>query len=124
MRTNALMLLALVLGVWNALGAAPSAPVVDKVVPLDSAPVKETAGVFFFDDLETISGLKENYTDTGGPKRFRITGTDPFSGKPFHYRREGNGSIVYSVGPNGVDDGGIEDPEDRNAKDIVWKCSR
>jgi len=32
---------------------------------------------------------------------------DPFSGKPFLYRREGAGYLVYSVGPDLKDDGGI-----------------
>ena len=32
--------------------------------------------------------------------------SDPFSGKPFVYKREGKGFILSSVGPNGKDDGG------------------
>jgi hypothetical protein len=32
--------------------------------------------------------------------------SDPFSGKPFHYRREGDGFVLWSVGPDGDDDGG------------------
>ena len=32
--------------------------------------------------------------------------TDPFSGKPLQYRREGAGFVVYSVGPTGHFDGG------------------
>ncbi len=32
--------------------------------------------------------------------------TDPFSGKPFGYRRSGNTFLLYSVGPNGTDEGG------------------
>ena len=31
---------------------------------------------------------------------------DPYSEKPFHYRLEGDGFVVYSVGPNGVDEDG------------------
>ncbi|MCS6830422.1 MAG: hypothetical protein NZ749_07240, partial [bacterium] len=31
---------------------------------------------------------------------------DPFSGKPFVYRSQGGRYVLYSVGPNGVDDGG------------------
>ncbi len=45
---------------------------------------------------------------------------DPFSGKPFLYRAEGGGFIVYSVGPDGKDDGGKQE----GADDISWKCSR
>ena len=49
---------------------------------------------------------------------------DPFSGKPYVYRRDGSGFVVYSVGHNGVDDGGVEVTGDRDKGDIVWKCSR
>jgi len=31
---------------------------------------------------------------------------DPFSGKPFGYRRNDNAFLLYSVGPNGTDEGG------------------
>ncbi|HEX5273147.1 MAG TPA: hypothetical protein VFW33_21775 [Gemmataceae bacterium] len=31
---------------------------------------------------------------------------DPFDGKPLRYRNDGEGVIVYSVGPDGIDDGG------------------
>jgi hypothetical protein len=33
---------------------------------------------------------------------------DRFVDKPLIYRREGKGYVLYSVGPNGVDDGGLE----------------
>ena len=33
--------------------------------------------------------------------------SDPFSKKPFHYRREGAGFVLWSVGPDGDDDGGM-----------------
>ncbi len=33
--------------------------------------------------------------------------TDPFSGKPYHYRREGDAFVVWSVGPNMADDKGV-----------------
>lgn len=36
---------------------------------------------------------------------------DPFSGKPFVYHRDADGIRVYSVGEDGVDDGGIFDRE-------------
>jgi hypothetical protein len=39
---------------------------------------------------------------------------DPFSGKDFIYRREGEGWVLYSVGPNLKDDGGTGD-------DMVWR---
>lgn len=37
--------------------------------------------------------------------------TDPFSGQPFIYRRSGTDFALYSVGPNGKDDGGESHPE-------------
>lgn len=33
--------------------------------------------------------------------------TDPYTGEPFKYRREGDGFTLYSVGPNAKDDGGL-----------------
>ncbi len=47
---------------------------------------------------------------------------DPFTGEPFVYRRraDGQGFIVYSVGENLTDDGGVED-EKSGKDDIVWE---
>ena len=54
---------------------------------------------------------------------------DPFTGKPFVYRREGEGFIVYSLGSNEKDDGGrstymitqlVMDKDD----DWAWKEDR
>jgi len=42
--------------------------------------------------------------------------TDPFDGKPLKYRRLDQGYVVYSVGPDGRDDGGREPPPD-----LKWK---
>ena len=48
---------------------------------------------------------------------------DPFSGKDFVYRRDGAGFVLYSLGPNMVDDAGLQDTA--TAKDdIVAKSSR
>jgi hypothetical protein len=43
---------------------------------------------------------------------------DIFSDAPFHYRREDDGYLLYSVGPNGKDDGGVghEYPNEGYAK--------
>jgi len=49
--------------------------------------------------------------------------TDPFSGKPFVYRREGAGFLIYSWGPNLKDDGGkVGKTQDEG--DIVMRCGR
>lgn len=47
---------------------------------------------------------------------------DPFSGKPYIYKRQGNGYLLYSVGPNLVDDKGENFLPGTNADmgDIIW----
>lgn len=47
---------------------------------------------------------------------------DPFTGRPFPYRRTPSGIVVYSVGRDGMDSGGRELPGTRG--DIVWKVER
>jgi len=50
---------------------------------------------------------------------------DPYSGKPFHYRRDGDSYILYSIGTNRKDDKGVNNahgPAPRILKDdIIWK---
>jgi hypothetical protein len=50
---------------------------------------------------------------------------DPFSGKPLVYEREGDGFLLYSLGPNLEDDGGVA-AERRVLEegDIVMRCLR
>jgi len=51
--------------------------------------------------------------------------TDPFSGKPFVYRREKTGFLLYSWGQNLKDDGGKPPPPKHNDQgDMVIRCSR
>jgi hypothetical protein len=52
--------------------------------------------------------------------------SDPFSGKPFVYKRSDNGFILYSLGQNLKDDGGKTKSasSNPNAYDIVWRCDR
>ena len=46
---------------------------------------------------------------------------DPFDGQPLRARRSGDGLILYSVGPNLVDDGGVPlDPRSANG-DLIFK---
>ena len=48
--------------------------------------------------------------------------TDPFTGQPLHYRAEGEGFLVYSVGDDQKDNGGIAEPvERRGGHDMVWR---
>jgi hypothetical protein len=46
------------------------------------------------------------------------TSTDPFSGKPFRYRRTNTGFVLYSVGHDRVDNGGVPNPKS-SLKDII-----
>jgi ABC-type transport system involved in multi-copper enzyme maturation permease subunit len=40
------------------------------------------------------------------PTYLKQVDTDPFDGKPLRYRRNKEGVVIYSVGPDGFDDGG------------------
>jgi ABC-type transport system involved in multi-copper enzyme maturation permease subunit len=44
---------------------------------------------------------------------------DPFTGKDYIYRRESKGFIVYSVGPNEKDNGGVYDPKQSTKYDDI-----
>jgi hypothetical protein len=49
--------------------------------------------------------------------------TDPFDEQPIRYRRIGKDVVIYSVGMDGVDDGGSFDPENPTmpGNDIVFR---
>ena len=50
---------------------------------------------------------------------------DPFSGDAFHYVKGEQGYLLYSVGPNGKDDGGEpRTPGAQGPDDIAWSVSR
>jgi len=49
---------------------------------------------------------------------------DQFSGQELHYAREGAGYLLYSVGPNGVDDGGRGLDSIPEGDDIVVRVPR
>ncbi len=53
------------------------------------------------------------------PKYIADIPSDIFSGKPPIYRLEGKGYLLYSVGPNGVDDGGHGWDDQPQGDDIV-----
>lgn len=48
---------------------------------------------------------------------------DPFSGKPFIYKRKGGGFLLYSIGEDLVDNGGTHGKSYREP-DIVWEMAR
>jgi hypothetical protein len=45
--------------------------------------------------------------------------SDPFDGRPLRYRPLARGYVVYSIGPDGVDDGGAPKP-DRGGRTNLW----
>ncbi len=47
---------------------------------------------------------------------------DPYDGQPLRMKLAGGGLVLYSVGQDGIDNGG-EDPEDRNLPDIVVRLT-
>ena len=51
---------------------------------------------------------------------------DPFTGEDYVYHRVGYGFVIYSLGDNAKDDGGISAVEKRwqGDFDIVWKCEK
>jgi len=48
-----------------------------------------------------------------------VLSTDPFSGNPFGYLTKPPGIILYSVGPDRVDDGGQSHPKGRKTYDVA-----
>jgi hypothetical protein len=53
--------------------------------------------------------------------------SDPFDGHPLRFKRRESGYIVYSVGPDAVDDGGLERPvkyKERDPWDITFIVGR
>jgi len=53
------------------------------------------------------------------PGILKAVPADRYSGKPLHYRREGGGYVLYSVGPDLDDDGGREAWKANEGSDIV-----
>jgi len=49
---------------------------------------------------------------------------DPFTGKDFVYKREGEGFLVYSLGENETDEGGKWEEKNPYQHDIPWRCKR
>lgn len=76
-----LLLSALLLAEAASVGGSAT-PKIERVKSLDEDPLSSAPGVFFHEDLETITELKESFHDQGlDGGRFRISDVDPFSGK-------------------------------------------
>jgi hypothetical protein len=59
--------------------------------------------------LRAENGSYPQRLDELRPTYLRAEPNDRYSGAPLIYRREGDGYVLYSVGPNGRDDGGVSE---------------
>ena len=76
--------------------------------------------------LERYRAAKGDYPAALGtlaPEFLPSVPVDVFNGQPLHYRRVPGGAVVYSVGPNLKDDGGVEDRES-NKDDPAWHAGK
>jgi len=80
--------------------------------------------------LAAYRGRSGSYPERLADLRGKLTRKlpeDPFAGTDFIYKREGSGFLLYSIGPNLKDDGGVEiKPAKSKASeipggDIVWR---
>lgn len=55
------------------------------------------------------------------PEFLRAVPVDPFDGQPLRLRRAGDNLLVYSIGPNRVDDGGTPSGAGANEGDLVFR---
>jgi len=65
------------------------------------------------------------------PKYLATLPNDTFSGQPLNFKSLPDGVLIYSVGPNGIDDGGVEaqasngnESAKKSPDDIVWRVER
>jgi hypothetical protein len=49
---------------------------------------------------------------------------DPFTGEPMRYRRQSAGFLLYSLGPDREDNGGVEKAKEREKWDIAWEFTQ
>ncbi|HEV8071900.1 MAG TPA: hypothetical protein VGP76_29570 [Planctomycetaceae bacterium] len=84
---------------------------------------RETLGQLGF-SLAAYSADHSAYPDSLdalAPKYIGRVQNDPCTDQPMHYRREGAGCVLYSVGANGVDDGGRTFDSKPAGDDIVLR---
>ena len=66
--------------------------------------------------------LPENLADVV-PRYLDVLPEDPYDGNPLRYRKLDKGFVVYSIGKDGIDDGG--EPQEARAKgDITFRVRR
>jgi len=111
---------------WDHLGAPASSadawmcwygPFVRAMAARDAAVIGLSCGLF-----RSAKGRYPAALDELSPEFLDKLPPDPFTGKPFRYqlREDGASFIVYSVGENLKDDGGVKDPAAQK-DDISWE---
>ena len=55
------------------------------------------------------------------PDFIPVVPRDPFDGQAMRMKRIGQGGVVYSIGPDMVDNGGAPDDRNNNTGDITFK---
>ncbi len=93
---------------------------------------------FFADELVSISRLRvaqaalavQRYRLKNGklpdslsslvPEYLDFVPSDPFDGKEMRYKKLDSGFVIYSIGEDLIDDGGQEEPKDRQQKVPHW----
>ena len=73
-----------------------------------------------------VGELPDGLGSLMGQRYLKTLPTDPFNALPFVYKKTGTDFVLYSVGPDFHDDGGIPNPrqDDSPGKDIVfWPLS-
>ncbi len=112
--------------------AAILAPSLDRAVGVHWLSTLEHDGLHTLIALERYRNAHADYPqslDQLVPEFLSALPTDPWSGKPLHYKRidattdrKGRAFLLYSVG-RGADNDGTEIPHDANAKDALFKDS-
>lgn len=75
------------------------------------------------------SGAYPDMLDKLAPEFIENIPVDPCTGKALIYRKDGEGFILYSLGPDQQDDNGTPKPTGKNTTgeepyDIAWKCGK
>jgi hypothetical protein len=71
----------------------------------------------------TKTGTLPERSDDLTPEYVVRIPADPFDGQPLRFKREGKDLIFYSVGEDGVDNGGVVRSGNANQGDIVFRLS-
>lgn len=107
---------------------SPGYPLTFHLLPaLEAAQARYAETLSWLRLAETALALALYAQEHGYPDRLEVLGAaerlprDPCSGRPFVYRRLGQGYLLYAVGADGRDDGGRVPTRERSPADLVWR---